>query len=103
MDLRLTRLENGLKFFLRDARVAVTLFFYYHYEEALSCSDAGLWEVSMGDANNRTIVVTGATGLQGGAVTRHLLRDGWHVRALTRNPRSEKARAIAAIGADVVQ
>jgi uncharacterized protein YbjT (DUF2867 family) len=50
-----------------------------------------------------TIVVTGATGLQGGAVARHLLADGWHVRGLTRDAASEKARALAASGAEVVQ
>ena len=51
----------------------------------------------------RTIVVTGATGLQGSAVTRHLLSGGWHVRALTRNPKSAKAQALSALGAEVVQ
>jgi uncharacterized protein YbjT (DUF2867 family) len=51
----------------------------------------------------RIIVVTGATGLQGGAVTRHLLRDGWHVRALTRNAASKPAQALAMSGAEVVQ
>ena len=52
---------------------------------------------------NRIIVVTGATGLQGGAVTRHLLSNGWHVRALTRNPKSEKAQTLSALGAEVLQ
>ena len=50
-----------------------------------------------------TIVVTGATGRQGGAVSRRLLADGWRVRALTRDPASAKARALAALGADVVR
>ena len=50
-----------------------------------------------------TIVVTGATGRQGGAVTRSLLGTGWHVRALTRNAKSQKARALSALGAEVVQ
>jgi uncharacterized protein YbjT (DUF2867 family) len=54
-------------------------------------------------ATRGTIVVTGATGLQGGAVTRHLLKDGWHVRALTRNASSAQAQALAALGAEVVQ
>lgn len=51
----------------------------------------------------RTIVVTGATGLQGSAVTRHLLSNGWRVRALTRNSKSEKAQTLSALGAEIVQ
>lgn len=54
-------------------------------------------------SEHRIIVVTGATGLQGSAVTRHLLKDGWQVRALTRNPASKQAQALAASGAAVVQ
>ena len=54
-------------------------------------------------SETRTIVVTGATGLQGGAVTRHLLEDGWHVRGLTRNAASKRARALAALCTEVVQ
>jgi uncharacterized protein YbjT (DUF2867 family) len=50
-----------------------------------------------------TIIVTGATGLQGRAVTRRLVEDGWHVRGLTRNAASAPARALAALGAEVVQ
>ena len=57
----------------------------------------------MSTDKSRTIVVIGATGLQGGAVTRHLLADGWHVRALTRDAKSDKAQALAALGAEVVQ
>src|SRR5215207_8657498 len=49
------------------------------------------------------IVVTGATGLQGGAVTHHLLKDGWHVRGLTRSAASKQAQALRALGAEVVQ
>jgi uncharacterized protein YbjT (DUF2867 family) len=49
------------------------------------------------------VVVTGATGLQGGAVTRHLRKAGWHVRALTRNAASKQAQSLAALGAEVVQ
>jgi len=51
----------------------------------------------------RIIVVTGATGRQGGAVTRALLKDGWRVRALTRNPDSQKAQALSDLGAEVVR
>lgn len=52
---------------------------------------------------NQTIVVTGATGLQGSMVTRHLISNGWRVRALTRNGTSKKAQALSATGAEVVQ
>lgn len=57
----------------------------------------------MTDPRQKVIVVTGATGLQGGAVTRHLLAEGWQVRALTRNAASKQARALVAAGAEVVQ
>jgi uncharacterized protein YbjT (DUF2867 family) len=50
----------------------------------------------------RTVAVCGATGRQGGAVARSLLRAGWTVRALTRNPRTARAKALAELGADVV-
>lgn len=50
---------------------------------------------------HRTVFVTGATGQQGGAVARALLANDHAVRALTRNPSSEAARALVAAGADV--
>src|SRR6185436_11538096 len=49
----------------------------------------------------KLILVTGATGQQGGAVARSLLRQGQKVRALTRNP--AKAAALVRAGAEVVQ
>jgi len=49
----------------------------------------------------RLIVVTGATGKQGGALIRHLLKQGgWRLRAVTRHPESEAAQALAAQGDD---
>lgn len=50
-----------------------------------------------------TILVTGATGTQGGAVARALLQRGYSVRALTRNPQKPSALALKAIGATLVQ
>ena len=47
-----------------------------------------------------TILVTGATGQQGGAVTRSLIRRGAKVRLLTRN--RAKAQALEKQGAEVV-
>jgi uncharacterized protein YbjT (DUF2867 family) len=48
------------------------------------------------------ITVIGATGQQGGAVADALLRRGVPIRAVTRNPHSDKARALADRGAEVV-
>ena len=52
---------------------------------------------------DRTIVVTGATGQQGGATARALLRDGVHVRALVRDPASPKAEALRDAGVELVR
>jgi uncharacterized protein YbjT (DUF2867 family) len=51
---------------------------------------------------DRIVAVTGATGRQGGAVARHLLADGWRVRALTRKPSSEPAHKLAELGAEII-
>ncbi|MFG2873603.1 NmrA/HSCARG family protein [Streptomyces sp. NPDC048337] len=55
------------------------------------------------EPTRKTVVVAGATGLQGRAVTHHLLRDGWRVRALTRDPSGARARELARAGAEVVR
>ena len=57
-------------------------------------------------ADQKIIAVTGATGAQGGSLVRAILADKggpFAARALTRDPASEKARALAALGAEVVQ
>ncbi|KRB32066.1 MULTISPECIES: NmrA/HSCARG family protein [unclassified Mesorhizobium] len=51
--------------------------------------------------SKRNILVTGATGQQGGAVAHALLSRGHRVKALTRKPDSEAARQLAAAGADI--
>ncbi|MEW6720745.1 MAG: NmrA/HSCARG family protein [Thermodesulfobacteriota bacterium] len=53
----------------------------------------------------RIIAVVGATGAQGGSLCRAVLGDTkgeYKVRALTRNPESEKARELKKLGAEVV-
>src|SRR6185295_1266566 len=50
----------------------------------------------------RRVLVTGATGQQGGAVARALLSRGHRVKALTRKPESDAARQLASAGADVL-
>jgi uncharacterized protein YbjT (DUF2867 family) len=50
------------------------------------------------------ITVFGATGNQGGAVARSLLKNpSFKVRALTRNPSSDASQALASQGAEVHQ
>lgn len=51
----------------------------------------------------KTVLVTGATGKQGGAVIRHLLHKGWRLRALTRNPNSTAAQNLEINGVEVMQ
>ena len=49
----------------------------------------------------KIVLVTGATGQQGGATARHLLAAGWRVRALVRDAEAPAARALAAAGAEL--
>ena len=49
------------------------------------------------------VLVTGATGKQGGHLARELLERGHSVRALTRKPESPAAAALAALGATIVR
>lgn len=51
----------------------------------------------------KTILVTGATGRQGGAVARHLLSQGFKVTALTRHPDRAEAHLLARKGARIVE
>jgi len=53
--------------------------------------------------SDKTVLVTGATGRQGGAVVRHMLPGGWKLRALTRNPSSYPAKQLAGRGVELVQ
>lgn len=48
------------------------------------------------------VLVVGATGRQGGATARALLAAGTPVRALVRNPSTARARAVEAMGAELV-
>src|SRR5260370_33011779 len=53
--------------------------------------------------NDRTILITGVTGNQGGAVAQALQGTGFHLRGLARTPDSERAAALARHGVDVVK
>ena len=54
-------------------------------------------------ANEKVVLITGATGKQGGATIRHLVKQGgFKLRAMTRKPDSDAAKAVAALGAELV-
>jgi uncharacterized protein YbjT (DUF2867 family) len=53
--------------------------------------------------SGRTILITGVTGKQGGAVVQALQRTGFHLRGLTRRPDSERTAALARHGVEVVK
>lgn len=55
------------------------------------------------DKNGQLILVTGATGKQGGGVARELLAHGHRVRFLTRDPGSTAAAALVKAGAEAVR
>jgi len=57
-------------------------------------------------ADKKIIAVVGATGAQGGGLVRAILEDGsneFAARAITRNAKSDKARALADQGVEVVE
>src|SRR4029077_14389484 len=53
--------------------------------------------------SNRTILITGVTGKQGGAVARTLKGAGLNLRGLTRKPDSESAAALAHQGVEIIK
>ncbi len=54
-------------------------------------------------ATDRKVLVTGATGRQGGSVVRRLLASGWSIRALTRDPDTKAAKALADRGVELAK
>lgn len=60
----------------------------------------------VGMSEKKIIAVVGATGAQGGGLVRAILADShspFSVRAITRDPNSDAAKALAAAGAEVVK
>src|SRR6202051_2580455 len=53
--------------------------------------------------SDRTILITGVTGKQGGAVAQALQGTSFSLRGLTRNPDSEQATALARQGVGIVK
>jgi uncharacterized protein YbjT (DUF2867 family) len=58
----------------------------------------------MSTSAKKIITVFGATGQQGGSVVRSLVQNpSFHVRAITRNPASDKAKQLEALGVEVIK
>ncbi|KAI0202419.1 hypothetical protein F4808DRAFT_421559 [Astrocystis sublimbata] len=58
----------------------------------------------MTTSTKKTIAIIGATGNQGSSVAHTFLSlPNWHVRAITRDPTSQKASELADLGCEVVQ
>jgi uncharacterized protein YbjT (DUF2867 family) len=53
--------------------------------------------------SDKVVLITGATGKQGGATLRHLVQQGgFRIRAMTRKPAGDGARALQDLAAEVV-
>ena len=53
--------------------------------------------------SSKIILVTGATGTQGGAVARELVKRGYPVQGLSRNPDSYRALELTELGIPVIK
>jgi uncharacterized protein YbjT (DUF2867 family) len=51
----------------------------------------------------KSILITGVTGSQGGAVARELVGKGFKLRGLTRKPEGETAKQLSALGIELVK
>jgi uncharacterized protein YbjT (DUF2867 family) len=54
-------------------------------------------------SNDRTILITGVTGQQGGSVARALQGSGFRLRGMTRKPQGDRAVALAQQGVEIVE
>ena len=54
-------------------------------------------------SDSRLVLVTGATGQQGGSVARRLLEGGFRVRGITRNIESDAANELTGLGAEMIR
>ena len=55
------------------------------------------------DHHNQLLLITGATGHQGGAVVQRAVEHGFHVRALVRNPQKPAAHKLKNEGVEIAQ
>lgn len=53
--------------------------------------------------SEKVVLITGATGQQGGALARSLAGKGFKLRGLTRKPEGDAAKKLSALGVELVQ
>jgi len=53
--------------------------------------------------SDRTVLITGVTGNQGGATARALAGQGLRLRGMTRRPHSDAARALKDLGVEIIE
>lgn len=78
-----------------------SLLFVFIVTIAWGCG--GVDQSSTKNHDRKTVLVTGATGTQGGAVARELIERGYIVRGLTRNTESARAQAMSNLGAEMIR
>ncbi len=71
--------------------------------ESVNVPSIGKSFYTLAKNNDKLILITGATGHQGGAAFHHLRERGFPVRALTRDPDKPNARAFIGHGVEVVR
>jgi uncharacterized protein YbjT (DUF2867 family) len=92
-------LSKGINFVPEDEKCAVLWRVFCQYIFVTFIDEEGIY---MSD-NKRLILVFGATGQQGGSVATALLKAGWPVRALVRDPASNRSAALRDAGVEIVQ
>ena len=67
--------------------------------QVMACNNSG----NPVSKSSKIILVTGATGTQGGAVARELVKRGYSVQGLSRNPGSQRALKLTELGIRVIK
>lgn len=95
--------RHSLNCTLRNLFCCLPILFSVAACEQGNDADISARNAAAGNNPDKLILVSGATGRQGGAVARELLARGYRVRGLTRNPDSDRAQQLVGLGIEVVK
>lgn len=90
----MTEISQLKRYFMKPNKLIILLL--------LSLFTANGW-TQPSDHGSQIILVSGATGTQGGAVARELVQRGYRVKGLTRNASSKTSQALQALGIEMIQ